>query len=379
MVNEVDKKIKARPGDENIEEIDESSGEIKKPFDPTKIKITQKPLTIDSLIKRMKDAPPRIDLNTEFQRLGNLWDETTQSRLIESLLIMIPLPAFYFDGSDDKDWKVVDGLQRLTTLKNFIIDKALRLQNLEFLDKYDDCGFDDLPPYLQGRIEETQITAYIIDPGTPKEVKYNVFRRINTGGLVLTPQEIRHALNQGIPAQYVKELAELEEFHRATNDHLKDLKRMEDREFVTRFVAFYHWDAVSYNSDLEDFLDKSMEDIEKLDDGRRQDLKNAFSRAMEAAHDLFGEYAFRKMTEREGRKNPLNKALFETWSVNLAKLSQDELLILKQKKDKVIDNFVNLMNQDKDFVNSITAGTGKLNAVKTRLEKIEKLLKGVLS
>ena len=71
----------------------------------------------------MRSDPMRIDLNTEFQRRGNLWDDETQSRLIESLLIRIPLPAFYFDGSDEENWKVVDGLQRLCAIRNFAIDK----------------------------------------------------------------------------------------------------------------------------------------------------------------------------------------------------------------------------------------------------------------
>jgi hypothetical protein len=372
--------IKENPDSTGIEEIDESSDpQIKKPFDPTKIDMTLKPLIILSLIKRMQSDPIRIDLDTEFQRRGNLWDETAQSRLIESLLVRIPLPAFYFDGTNDDNWKVVDGLQRLTTLKRFIIDKKLHLQNLEFLEKFDGCGFDDLPLYLQTRIEETHITVYIINPGTPKDVKYNIFKRINTGGLMLTSQEIRHALNQGIPADFIKEMADLPEFHKATHGYLKDHKRMEDRDFVTRFVSFYQEGYEHYRSELDEFLNDSMGKLIYLSVEERQQIKTNFSRAMDGAHQLFGKYAFRKRDKTEGRKHPLNKALFDTWAVNLARLPEKELENLIKNKDVVTDKFIDLITNDDNFFKAISAGTGKINAVKTRFEKIEKLIKESLS
>lgn len=363
---------------EDIESIDESSDpQIKKPFDPTKIDMTVKPLIIDSLLKRLKSVPPRIDLNTEFQRRGNLWDETAQSRLIESLLVRIPIPAFYFDGSDEDNWKVVDGLQRLTTLKRFAIDKKLKLQNLEFLDKYDGWSFDELPAYLRGRIEETHITVYIINPGTPKDVKYNIFKRINTGGIFLEPQEIRHALNQGVPADFVKELAELPGFNKATHNLLLDHKRMEDRDFVTRFIAFYDG-YEGYQSDLDVFLNRAMGRINELSVEDREQMKRDFIKSMDAAHNIFNEYAFRKRYKRNDRKHPINKALFDTWSVNLSRLSQKDIDTLILTKDTVIDKFIELVNNDKEFLSSITTGTGKMNAVKTRFTKIETLVKECL-
>ena len=362
----------------DIEEIDETSeADLKKPFDPKLIDITVKPLIIDSLIKRMKSDPMRIDLSTEFQRRGNLWKEDAQSRLIESLLVRIPLPAFYFDGSNDEDWKVVDGLQRLTTLKRFIIDKDLKLQNLEFHDRYNGYGFDDLPPFLRGRIEETQITVYIINPGTPPDVKYNIFRRINTGGLILKPQEIRHALNQGIPSDYVKELAELPEFKKATHYLLVDHKRMEDRDFVTRFIAFYQGSG-SYQPDLDDFLNKAMATLNELTEEKRQQMKEDFIKAMKAAFNIFGDYAFRKIFVGDKRKAPLNKALFDTLAVNLSQLSQQNIETLISRKETLINKFSDLIEKDKDFYNSITISTGKINAVKTRFSTIEYLLKECL-
>lgn len=372
--------IKENPDSTNIEEIDESSDpEIKKPFDPTKIDMTLKPLIIDSLIKRMQSNPSRINLDTEFQRRGNLWDETAQSRLIESLLVRIPLPAFYFDGTDENNWKVVDGLQRLTTLKRFIIDKTLKLQNLEFLKKFNGCGFDGLPLYLRTRIEETHITVYIINPGTPQDVKYNIFKRINTGGLMLTSQEIRHALNQGIPADFIKELADLPEFHKATHGYLKNHKRMEDRDFVTRFVSFYQEGYEHYRSELDEFLNESMGKLTNLSVEEQQKIKADFSKAMNGTHQIFADYAFRKLFKKFERKHPLNKALFDTWSVNLARLQERELKNLIRKKDIVIDKFIELMKNNEAFVRAISTGTGKIKAVKTRFEEIQKIIKESLS
>src|SRR6218665_2561717 len=94
-----------------------------KPFDPNKIDITTKSPSIDILIKRLKADPAEIDLSPAFQRRSDLWDDEKQSRLIESILVKFPLPAFYFDGSDNDKWLVVDGLQRLSSLRNFVVRK----------------------------------------------------------------------------------------------------------------------------------------------------------------------------------------------------------------------------------------------------------------
>ena len=168
---------------------------IDDPFDPTTIRITTKQPTVDLVVDRMRHE--EIDLQPDFQRGDNVWPIRTRSRLIESLLLRIPLPVFYMAADRNDNWKVVDGLQRLSTLRDFVLNKKLRLRGLEYLTQFDGNSFDDLPRPMQRRITETQLSCHVIEPGTPPEVMYNVFKRINTEGRPLVAQEIRHALNPG--------------------------------------------------------------------------------------------------------------------------------------------------------------------------------------
>jgi len=360
-----------------IEEEDVGKSLMEDPFNPSDINIETKSPTLSNLMTRLRSNPPEIDLYPDFQRRDNLWDEGKQSRLIESILISFPLPAFYFDGTDDNKWLVVDGLQRLSALRNFVIDKSLRLKELEFLKELQKLTFDELPRPLQRKIEETQIIAYIIKPGTPVKVKYNIFRRINTGGLVLEPQEIRHALNQGIPAKYVEELANLKEFKDATQWKI-DTKRMLDREFVTRFIAFYINDPDTYSPDLDSFLNNSMSQISNLSDEERRKMKNDFIEAMKYSNKIFGKWAFRKADLYPEKRKPINKALFEVWSVNLAKLKNEERSIVLSKKEILMRDFVDLMKDDEKFKRAITSGTGGKLEVIERFGKVKKLINKLL-
>ncbi|MDQ2716658.1 MAG: DUF262 domain-containing protein, partial [Chloroflexota bacterium] len=144
-----------------VEVEDTSSDEkITEPFDPALIRVDTRPMTIDLL--RLRIEYQELDLAPGFQRKGGIWKDAAQSRLIESMLIRIPLPAFYMDATNDEKWLVVDGLQRLTTLKRFMIEKSLRLSGLEFLRHLNGKSYDELPRNYQRRIAETQVTVYLI-------------------------------------------------------------------------------------------------------------------------------------------------------------------------------------------------------------------------
>ncbi|HLC17136.1 MAG TPA: DUF262 domain-containing protein [Thermodesulfovibrionia bacterium] len=294
-----------------------SEDSIKEPFDPKKIDVTTKQMIIEVILRRLRNN--EIDLNTSFQRGMDLWDKTKQSRLIESILIKLPLPAFYFASTNDNQWLIVDGLQRISTFKNYVIEKNFKLQHLEYLSKFNDKTFDELPQELQRRIEEHEITVYIINPGTPPEVKFNLFRRINTGGLTLTAQEIRHAINPGIPANFIIELAELDEFKKFKIN----TKRMLDRDFITRFIAFYLHKTQEYKPDLDSFLNDSMSKLKQLSTREREQIKANFQKALLAAWKIFDNDAFRKRYDINDNRKPMNKALFEVWTVTLSKYEID--------------------------------------------------------
>jgi len=350
---------------------------MERPFNPAQIDISTKTPTVDLLIKRLKADPPEIDLYPDFQRKDDLWDAGKQSRLIESMLIKFPLPAFYFDGTDNNKWLVVDGLQRLSAIRNFIINKSLTLTGLEFLKKLEGDGFDDLSRTLQRQIEETQVTAYIINPGTPDEVKFNIFRRVNTGGLIMEPQEIRHAMNQGIPAIYVKELAKMQEFIQATQGAINP-SRMLDREFVTRFVSFYMNDYRNYVPDLDTFMNSSMSEIKKLSENERKKIKQDFQASMLLCKSIFGNWAFRKSDKYPEKRKPINKALFEVWSVSLAKLNENQRNQILLKKDILFDKSIKLVKEDSTFFNSITTSTGNKLSVIYRFSSIERIIQETL-
>jgi hypothetical protein len=359
-------------------DLDEDESIIQ-PFDPELIRVETRPMTIDLLLQRIKYE--ELDLAPDFQRKGGIWNQLTKSRLIESILIRIPLPAFYMDATNEDKWVVIDGLQRLTTLKSYVIDQSLKLSNLEFMTQLEGKIFNDLPRNLQRRIIETQITVYLIEKGTPIAVKFNIFKRINTGGLPLSLQEIRHALNQGKSTKLLEKLAESKEFRKVVYGSVNG-KRMLDREFVLRFLAFVISPYSDYKAtEFDGFLSEVMTTINQMSELEIDDLEIKFKSAMQAADKIFGNDAFRKRYHVDAKRKPVNKALFESWSVNLSKLNHEQIVLLEERKDKLVSGFISLMNERKEepsFEAAISYGTGNLNKVKRRFSAVEKLIKEVL-
>ncbi|MCD8105076.1 MAG: DUF262 domain-containing protein, partial [Lachnospiraceae bacterium] len=270
-------------------------------FIPAEVNIGQRPVNVYNLMERLENK--EIDLNPSFQRNGNLWSLTQQSRLIESLMLKIPIPAFYFNAADEDNWIVIDGLQRLTAFQNFLVGtenketghrEKKRLENLQYLTDFNDHTFDELPRQYMRRIKETSIIAYTVEKGAPEEIVYNIFQRINTGGIVLNDQEIRQALYQGKVTDLIEELARTDEFLTVTENSIRT-NRMLDREYITRFLAFTELDfREEYNGNIDSYLIKVMKLVNTYQEKDIDRIKISFRKIINSCYKIFGRYAFRK-------------------------------------------------------------------------------------
>ncbi len=346
-------------------------GEKIRPFDPSKIDITMKPLTLDSLLKRIQKG--EIEFDSSFQRKAGLWDKKQKSQLIESVFLRIPLPAFYFDASDEDKWLVIDGLQRVTALKQFAVDKTLKLQEMEFFPELNGCAYDQLPRAFQRRIDETVINVYLVNPSTPPNVKYNIFKRINTGGLALEAQEIRNALFQGKSTQFLQDCAGMQCFASATGGSVKS-ERMLDREFVLRYVSFCYLDLNQYSGNIDEFLNEGMKYLNCAPEAELSHIEQEFERVMDNMYRLMGRNAFRKICY-DGRRRPINKVIFESWCYVIKNLSQADADRLVRYKDKVQKEYMELC-ESKDYL-SLLKSTDK-KAVYSRINRVETLVKSIL-
>lgn len=346
-------------------------GDKVRPFDPAKIDITMKPMTLDALLRRIRNE--EIEFDTSFQRKAGLWSKKQKSQLIESIFLRIPLPAFYFDASDEDNWLIIDGLQRVTTLKQFVVDKTLKLQEMEFFPELNGYDYERLPRAFQRRIDETVINVYIVNPSTPDNVKFNIFKRINTGGLALEPQEIRNALYQGQATRFLQSCSRLEEFVQATGGSVKS-ERMLDREFVLRYVAFCYLDLEYYTGNIDEFLNLAMKYLNQRSAGELEEIKNTFVDIMECVYGIMERDAFRKVCA-DGRRRPINKVIFESWCYAIKKINKEERELLVQKKYAVRLNYMQLC-ESSDYLYLLKAPDKK--AMYARIACVEYLIQRVL-
>jgi hypothetical protein len=372
------------------EDLDAEAEKINIPFDPKSVDITDKKISIGSLLERLTHS--ELNLSPDFQRRANLWDDVRKSRLVESMLLRIPLPSFYFSEDVNGNFEVVDGLQRLCAIFHFIDHSALnkstksklnplRLTGLQYLQENNEYSFSELSRPFQRRIKELEIHVNVIRATTPKEVMFNVFARLNQGGLPLAAQEIRNAIYPGEWRQHIRDLAEGKEFLFATNGKVPT-ERQQDMEMILRFVALWSLGAPFLrpsNQVLDKFLNDTVEHrLENLTSEEWNSARKAFVKGLNAATEIFKEHAFRKSFSNKS-KSPMNKGLFEAQLITLAELSTQKIDQLIKSRKVVSEEFGKLISTENKFTTSLRSGTGHAESSNARIAGLREIFIKVLN
>jgi uncharacterized protein with ParB-like and HNH nuclease domain len=345
-------------------EDDNNSGGLY-PYDPTEedIDIREDPQTVYELIRKYDQG--RLIINPDFQR-NLVWELNKKSKFIESIILNFPLPPFYVNQTREGKYIVVDGLQRTSTLHEFLNDE-FKLKGLKALPKLNEYNFSELATLngdYQTRIEDKKLNFYVIKPSVPVEVVYDIFSRINTSGTMLNRQEILNGLFFGKATELLKELSEQEYFRKAI-DYGVPPKRMKDRELVLRYLAFkiYNYET-DYKDDMNVFVENAMKKINLMADTEIEKLKADFKRVMMLTFEFFGKNNFRLASSK------INIAIFESvcyfFSVN-----SDSFL--NQNKQCIKINFEQLLKDDR-YLKAVGSSTNN----KTRLINRFKLAQEIL-
>ena len=364
-LNEENMTTKTSPDSEEIEGVEDNQpaswGDY--PLDDLLIRNEQR--TVQDVVRRI--GQDRFVMDPDFQR-DFIWDPGQQSRLIESVLMRIPLPVFYLAEDDEGRMIVVDGLQRLTTFQRFVNgDLQLRLPDQSELDKK---KFDDLSPKLQNRVEDCNLILYVIDSKVPEQARLDIFERVN-GGVPLTRQQMRNSLFMGKATRFLKKESKTDLFLQATGQSLRTTT-MRDREFVNRFCAFQIFDLEEYR-DMDDFLANA---LRKMNDEPHllPTLSAQFKTTLDNNFRLFGRHAFRKHTPDQGSRNVLNASLWDVMSTGLSRYSGETV---EGRRDAIRETFYRLL-EDAEFAESITYSPNSLKQVRIRFDKAGSMFQEVL-
>lgn len=222
-------------------------------------------VTVDELIRRV--AAKRIDIAPVYQRQFR-WDPKRQSRLVESVLLGIPVPPLFMATNQMEGvantWEVVDGVQRLLTLVNFTGDPetrsiagldmgSLTLAEMDKLPTFNGATFAFLPDDVQSTLQDRPLKVIVLNDKSDLQVRYDLFERLNTGGIRLSPHEIRECVFRGEFIDMIRTLSEHDEFTHVVKLPASKWKDGTPQDFVLRFFAF-HEEYREFVHSVEDFL-----------------------------------------------------------------------------------------------------------------------------
>lgn len=349
------------------------------------------PMRFDVMQRKVRDLlsdynGKDLDPRPSFQR-GYVWDKSRASKLIESILLNVPLPLIYTAEEDDDTEVVIDGQQRLMSVFCYIQgkfpkdDSVFKLSGLKLLSELNGKTFSQLDEKERKGIERYIFQIIRISKESHADVKFEIFERLNSGSVTLNAQELRNCVYRGKFNEILREFAEDETFRKILGSSTAS-GRMQDAELVLRFLAFYERTYLNYQPGMKSFLNNFMEDYRDLSNEKAEKFRNEFKHAVQLSYSVFGENSFRKFSSGD-KRNPnggweraINRPLFDLTMWGFTRFDKN---LIMANADQIRESLVDLLVSDSTFLDWITSATGDKTKTQYRFELWHDTLKNIVS
>lgn len=335
------------------DEIDENS---------KKISTESYPMSIGEIISMYKEGD--LEIHPEFQRFFR-WNDSQKTKLIESLLLNIPIPPIFVSQREDGMWDVIDGLQRLSTLFHFVgiyknengeVQPPLVLQKTNMLPSLEGLYYDNkqdidhsLPMDIKRYFKRAKLDFVIIKKESDESSKYEIFQRLNTGGTNLTDQEVRNCIMiMENPDKYniIRELSEYQPFVDTLRISDSSFDERYDMELVTRFICLRNENPENLKgvNDFGDYLDKKIVSLIRDTNFDWEEEKRIFKKCFDLIDNNLSDSAFQKFDIKDNKfKGRFYASAFEFVAVGLGKINgviAEEFNLREKVKEiwNIIDN-----------------------------------------
>lgn len=342
-----------------------------------------KDFSIREFLSMLQDGD--LDLQPEYQR-KYVATPKIASKLIESIIMDVPIPVIYLAEEKDGTYSVIDGQQRLTSFLSFLSGKfpngdTFKLTGLSVFKELNRKVFTELETEFQNKIRKTTLHTIVIKKESNEDVKFEIFERLNTGSTALNEDEIRNTVYRG---NYIKLLSNLEQditFHKLVQkDNYK--KRMIYRGMILRFFALTEKTYLNYKPSIKQFCNKELRDNRNLSIEKAKEYEDRFLHCVDLVKTVFGETAFRRYIPSENENvagnwttTRINMALFDIQMCCFANYSKNEIL---RNADFIREAMIELMTTDKEFIDSILIQTSNREVLKKRfkiwLNKLDEII-----
>ena len=315
----------------------------------------------------------KLNLQPDFQR-NFVWNSGKASRLVESLLLAIPIPVIYVSEELNRTYSVVDGQQRLTSICSFVngqfpSGQNFKLSGLQVLTDLNRKAFGDMPLELQEEILNFTLRLIIIEKDSDPDVKFEVFERLNLGAEKLNDQEVRNCVYRGNYNELLRMLSQNESLLKILQSK-EPHTRMADRQLILRFFAMWRNTHHNYKGPTKRFLNTEMELHRHLNDEALEEMRDVFEKSIEMTYAVFQERAFRRYypgntynPNGSWEKTRLNVALWDTILYTFSYYDRAEILPIA---DHIREEFLDMIVNDKKFVECISTSTDKVERIQYR-------------